>query len=226
LVSENTQIEQVLRWRLQIEEFNPKLVHLVGHKNVVAHALSRLELTDNPSEEHAMVEILTTEVIPVTYPLQLKRMTEFQQKDKELFKRAASNQNYHLKSFSGGRKVRILFFYKGKIVLLEGLQEAALQWYHTYHCHPGINRTELTLRQHFTFKNLREMVLKVCGNCPTCQQTKKSTKQYGHLPEKQAEATPWENLYVDLTGLYHIKNKINNQILRLWCVTMIDPDTG
>jgi len=31
---------------------------------------------------------------------------------------------------------------------------------------------------------------------------------------------------VDLIGLYHIKNKNNNQILRLWCVTMTDPATG
>jgi len=30
---------------------------------------------------------------------------------------------------------------------------------------------------------------------------------------------------VDLIGSYNIKNKINNQILRLWCVTMIDPAT-
>jgi len=88
------------------------------------------------------------------------------------------------------------------------LQEAAVQWYHTYLFHPGINRTELNLRQHFTYKNLREVVLKMCGTCPTCQKTKKSTKQCGHLPEKQAEATPWEKLCVDLIGPYHIKMKL------------------
>jgi len=33
-------------------------------------------------------------------------------------------------------------------------------------------------------------------------------------------------LCVDLIGPYHIKNKANNQTLRLWCVTMIDPATG
>jgi len=88
------------------------------------------------------------------------------------------------------------------------LQEAAVQWYHTYLFHPGINRTELNLRQHFTYKNLREVVLKMCGTCLTCQKTKKSTKQCGHLPEKQAEATPWEKLCVDLIGPYHIKMKL------------------
>ena len=32
-------------------------------------------------------------------------------------------------------------------------------------------------------------------------------------------------LCVDLIGPYHIKNKANNQTLRLWCVTMIHPTT-
>ena len=61
-ISENTQLEWVLSWRLLIEEFSPKLVHLAEHKNVVADALSRLELNENLLEEHAMVDILTTKV--------------------------------------------------------------------------------------------------------------------------------------------------------------------
>jgi len=44
-----------------------------------------------------------------------------------------------------------------------GLHKPTVQWYYTYLFHPDINWTELTLRQHFTFKNLRETVLKVCG---------------------------------------------------------------
>jgi len=35
-----------------------------------------------------------------------------------------------------------------------------------------------------------------------------------------------KKLCLDLIGPYHIKNKANNQILRLWCVTMIDSATG
>jgi len=77
LISENTQIERVLRWRLLIEEFSPTLVHLAGHKNVVADALSRLDLDTSSflsDQESAMAEIFTTEdITPVTYPLQLKK---------------------------------------------------------------------------------------------------------------------------------------------------------
>ena len=92
-----------------IEEFSPKLVHLAGHQNVVADALSRLDLDTSSYlsvEESAMAEVFAPEdITPVTYPLQLKRIIEFQQKDKELLQRGASNKNYHLKSFSGGGKM-------------------------------------------------------------------------------------------------------------------------
>jgi len=51
---------------------------------------------------------------------------------------------------------------------------------------------------------------------------KKSTKKNGLLPEKEAEATPWEKLCVDLIIPYKIKNFNNNQDLTLCCLTMID----
>ena len=58
-----------------------------------------------------------------------------------------------------------------------------------------------------------------------CQINKRNKKKYGHLPEKEAEATPWDILCVDLIGPYTIKRK-HKQDLTFWCVTMIDPASG
>jgi hypothetical protein len=69
------------------------------------------------------------------------------------------------------------------------------------------------------------MVHDVCSKCPTCQKSKVSFKQYGHLPIKEAETEPWERLCIDLIGPYTIKRK-GEEPLRLWCITMIDPATG
>jgi hypothetical protein len=66
----------------------------------------------------------------------------------------------------------------------------------------------------------------VCKTCPTCQRTKKTSKKYGHLPIKEAEANPWEKLCVDMIGPYTIKNLKTKKKLRIHCVTMIDPATG
>ena len=42
LTFENLQTQRVIRWRLYLEEFGPKLVYIKGEKNVVADTLSRL----------------------------------------------------------------------------------------------------------------------------------------------------------------------------------------
>ena len=99
-------------------------------------------------------------------------------------------------------------------------------WYHQTLCHPGETRTEQTIRQHFYWKGLRKTVQEVCKKCPTCQLTKRKTIKYGHLPEKTAEADPWEVLCVDLIGPYKIKQKGKKKDLELFCLTMIDPATG
>ena len=50
--------------------------------------------------------------------------------------------------------------------------------------------------------------------------TKKTFQKYGHLPEKVAEADPW-----DVLCIVERKNKTKKP-LTLWALTMIDPATG
>ena len=44
----NFNTDRVIRWRLIIEEYGPNLKYIEGPKNIVADALSRLGLKDNP----------------------------------------------------------------------------------------------------------------------------------------------------------------------------------
>ena len=89
----------------------------------------------------------------------------------------------------------------------------------------GETRTEATINQHFTWKNLRKDVHDVCSKCDTCQRIKVRHVKYGKIREKVMEITPWETLCVDLIGPYTIKQKQKDP-LQLWEVTMIDPATG
>ena len=89
------------------------------------------------------------------------------------------------------------------------LQKPLVQWYHTQLCHPGETRTELTIRQHFTWDGLTTTVKQICSTCHTCQLAKHKTVKYGKLPEKKAEATPWETLCIDLIGPYNFKQANN-----------------
>ena len=48
--------DRVMRWRLYIEEYSPDLQYVPGQNNVVADALSRLEIQTEPMEETFFTE--------------------------------------------------------------------------------------------------------------------------------------------------------------------------
>ena len=132
---------------------------------------------------------------------------------------------YYLKDFHGGGKVRSLVCFKDKIVVPKKLQKHVMDWYHTVLCHPGINRTEETIGQHLWWPKMRNHITNYVSTCAVCQRNKRKQKKYGPLPPKEAEATPWDKLCVDLIGPYKIRRKGQDDLV-CKCVTMIDPATG
>ena len=230
LTYKNFNTERVIRWRLILEEFGPELIYIKGEHNLVADALSRLEMT--PQSLH-MAEAFGIDTLPDdAYPLRFTNIIKHQQQDKKLLQLLESHKSYHLHTYKSENKKRTLICYKGKIVLPPTLQKRAVTWYHTQLCHPGETRTEQTIRQHYWWNTLRADVHHICHTCAICQTCKKTSTKYGLLPPKEAESDPWEYLCVDLIGPYTIKQKTINkqtkkpQELQLWCVTMIDPATS
>jgi hypothetical protein len=227
--------ERVMRWRLIIEEYAPEFIYLKGEHNIVADALSRLELDDSPTTPEEMHDIhyladhfaLDDDDLPAdAFPLQYKLIALHQRKDKQLLSKLhTTSTGYHIKSFCGGGKKRDLICRNDKIVIPSTLQRRVVEWYHSVLSHPGETRTEQTLRQYLWWNNLRNDVHDVCTKCHICQKTKRTNKKYGHLPAKEAESTPWDVLCVDLIGPYTIKRRGKKNLV-LWCVTMIDPATG
>jgi putative transposase len=233
-----------MRWRLLIEEFGPRIEYIKGPKNIVADALSRLDLmTSAPTNsrvetsEPKSTELLLAEcyglekddlpstAFPVSYPL----IQREQEKDETLLRLAESSKHYSLKDFHGGGRTNRLLCYKDRIVIPKRLQSRVVHWYHYTLCHPGINRTEETISQHFYWKNMRDQITRDVSTCGVCQKQKKQRKKYGLLPEKKAEFQPWERLCVDLIGPYKIKKNKKGRgrtLPELKCVTMIDPATG
>jgi hypothetical protein len=51
LTYKNFNSDRVMRWRLYIEEYSPDLQYIKGTHNVVADALSRLEIKETPFED-------------------------------------------------------------------------------------------------------------------------------------------------------------------------------
>ena len=130
-----------------------------------------------------------------------------QLQDEELMTKAEAKDGYVLNMYCGGGKQRTLITKEGKIVMPKPLQKRCVDWYHHILCHPGMTRTEQTIRQHFTWKNLRGDVEKACKTCKTCQLSKRKSIKYGKIPIKEAEVEPWKTLCVDFIGPYNIKTK-------------------
>jgi hypothetical protein len=229
LTCKNFNTERVMRWRLILEEYGPEIKYIKGPKNIVADALSRLDINDEafeliPVDCYGLKkDDLPIDSFPVTYYLLNREQT----KDQKLLERAQKEKHFSLKVFHGGGKSTRLLCFKEKIVVPKGLQSQVIDFYHTRLCHPGINRTEETISQHFYWQNMQNDITKAVSTCAICQKQKKQTKKYGLLPEKEAEYLPWDRLCVDLIGPYNIKSNVKGiAIPTLQCVTMIDPATG
>ena len=231
--------ERVMRWRLYIEEYSPDIRYIKGKNNIVADALSRLDIEwENMEEAHFTDELRShcyaaDEMAPTDYPLSYKTIGAHQQKDKALLKKLKKEMSQpdtpnqlHLQSFHAGGKERKLICRKRKIVIPSTLQDRVVDWYHHYLAHPGINRTEETIGQHLWWGKMRDHITHTVQTCAICQRNKRRHKKYGHLPEKEAEAIPWDRLCVDLVGPYTIRQKGKKEPLIMRCVTMIDPATG
>ena len=186
--------DRVLRWRLYIEEYSPKILYIKGEKNVVADALSRLELKDIPQGSptlesfYAIFEAWNTDKADLytKHPLTYKQLQIAQLKDKAIKKILhMDNTLYQMQDFHGGGKTISLVCFKGKIVVPSRLQKHVISWYHTLLCHPGINRTEESISQHLWWPKMRSHITNYVKACPTCQRNKRSMDYY--LPKQQKQ---------------------------------------
>ena len=227
--------DRVMRWRLFIEEYSPDLRYIKGTANSAADALSRLEILNTPMDEAHFTEALRSELyafdeedLPETsFPLSYEFLGKEQSTDAAILKELAKTKSrYSFTPFTGGGKTRELICYNGKIVVPTRLPPRVIQWYHDYLGHPGINRTEETIGQHLWWPKMRNQITNSVTTCTTCQLNKRRTsKKYGHLPEKEAEAIPWDKMCIDLIGPYTIRRKRQKDLI-CKCVTMIDPSTS
>jgi len=94
--------------------------------------------------------------------------------------------------------------------------------------HPGEQRLELTIAQHYTWIGLKPTCERVCKCCENCAESKKRDQKLGLLPPKpNPEIIPWHTLCVDLVGPYKFGDEKKPQTyIELHCMTMIDPATG
>jgi hypothetical protein len=141
---------------LYIEEYSPDLQYIRGTHNVVADALSCLEIEETPFEDTqesflGLMECFAKKADSDEFHfLNCQQLKNAQDKDKTIQKslKMPKTLYYLLKDFHGGGKTTSLVCFKEKIVIPGQLQKHVIHWYNTTFCHPGINQTEETTGQH------------------------------------------------------------------------------
>jgi hypothetical protein len=135
------------------------------------------------------------------FPIQIPYIAKMQNKDKSLMKELTkSDHKYELTKIERTAVLPL----NGKIFIPAVIRNPVIDWYHQYLCHPGATRTEASIRNTMTWPGLTRIVQSHCKTCKLCQFNKKTRKQYGKLPVKTAEATPWEIVQVDLIGPWKV----------------------
>ena len=178
-----------------IEEYSPELRYVKGEENIVADALTRLEVINPPMEEkHFTKEIMSQlycysnpkskskkktkkqkqEEQVTAFPLTYLEMGQAQSGDMKLLQMVKDKpKEYLFKQFHSAGKTFELICLNDKIVIAKSQQQHIVEWYHTFLLHPGINRTEETIAQHLWWPNMRNHITNFVLTCESCQRNKR-----------------------------------------------------
>jgi len=99
LMYKHFNMEQVMHWRLLLEEFGPKLMYVKDANNIVADALSRLEIAEEEFSVKAFTNELANEEeeFPTGYPLSYKDIAFRQTKDRALQNKFRTQPELYIK---------------------------------------------------------------------------------------------------------------------------------
>jgi hypothetical protein len=107
LTYKNFSSDQVMKWRLYIEEYSPELQYIKGTHNVVADALSRLDMNETPLEDTqesflGLLECFGLKQPDETdfHPLNFKHLLKTQEADMKIL--AMENTKNDLQDFHEG----------------------------------------------------------------------------------------------------------------------------
>ena len=226
---------RVMRWRLLMQEYAPTLHYVKGEKNVVADALSRLDIEEDGDDSFAVLE----EVMDMTpwrkfhQPITMRAIGKAQLRDKYVTKLQQQAPDRLGQFFEDiGKKdgpdeviTEIDTDNKtARIIVPATLKRRLMEWYHTNLVHPGVERLYNTLRQHYTWPGMLTDIREYIKRCGPCQKGKRGMRGYGKLPLKDVETQPWKDVAVDLSGPW--KAYVDNKEVLFHTLTIIDVFTG
>eukprot|EP00804_Cyclotella_cryptica_P000397 CCRYP_008717-RA/>CCRYP_008717-RA protein AED:0.29 eAED:0.29 QI:0/0/0/1/0/0/2/0/315 len=186
--------DRVYWWRLLLEEYGTKIVHIKGIHNTVADAICRLDSSptqddnatwmtftkcwchytehessaDSTSDHQESIHLVFANRSDedVIYPLTVKEIAQAQTTDATL-KKLSRHDKYSTQLVEDTH----LLCNDGRMVIPKALQNRAVTWYHHYLQHPGHTCLEETLAAMY-WKGIRSTIRSHVKNCSICQVNK------------------------------------------------------
>ncbi len=225
LVCEHFNTERVMSWCLLLEEFGLQLTCIKGPHNVVADALSCMEISEDKFSAEAFAASDEMSDFPTEFPLSHHEIAARQEKDKSLQKKFRDNpEDFAMSTFEQGDRECSLIMRNDKIVIPKSMQQKVTKWHHLHLLHPGETRMELTIGQHCHWDGMHNTIKRCTRGCAICKTNKPKKVKHRKLVPKTPESIPWHTLCVDLVGPCTFGEGKNE--FHLHCLTMIDPTTG
>jgi hypothetical protein len=158
--------------------------------------------------------------------LNYAHICELQQQDKQLLAQQVKYPNKYVNLQLDVNVDDIICYKKDptqpiwNIALPESMVVDTVEWIYQIMGHLGEKRLQETLKQHNHHPKLHYHIEKL--NCKDCQRHKLECCGYGLLPKREVWIAPWEEVAIDLIGLWKVKaNGRQVEFDALTCIDMV-----
>jgi hypothetical protein len=180
------------RWKLILEEYDYKLMHINGKENTGADWFSR-NLTIKKQSQGNKKRTSNEENIPCTRP-SIRKMIE----------KGGSKTEVII-----GKDVLTLWETHGKIILPISDSQNLIKELHEFFVHPGGSKLYNTIKNYINAYKLKDLCKQVASECLDCQRNKHFRNNHGLLKGTLLSTKPWNKLSSDILG------RLRHQILIL-----------
>ena len=169
-----------------ISQFTSDIRHVKGHQNVVADALSRIEL-------NSLLNIPTLDFVT---------LSAAQQQDSE-FQHIQSNTSLNLKEFplpaDSGTIICDISTGTPRPYVPVCYRRLVFNHLHSL-AHPGIRATQRLIRQHYIWPSINKDIRNWTRSCIPCQQAKVTRHTFSPIGTFPSTDTRFDHIHIDLVG--------------------------
>ncbi|MGL5707545.1 MAG: reverse transcriptase domain-containing protein [Aeromonas sp.] len=197
IVHTSSASKRIQRWKLQLEEFNYKIVHISGQENSIADAFSRLfKIEDQKGKDFINWNIIK----------------EWQVK--------IENESRQYKNFNG---IKIAIDNKGRVLIPKSEARSFLENLHKKLIHPGEKLLYLSVKGKFNIPTISKNIKSICRSCEICNKSKHLNNKYGFISGEISAEKRNELVSTDILGPIKTRHfTINMKEPMFYILTMTD----